>query len=157
MRKIVYHCYGGAHSSVVAANIHVGELPRDKVPSKNELLYTKLFDSQKNILKGKLHYFGRDTEGNHIYSCGMGSDSKTIKTAMVDILQIYDLDTHHLKFVDTLTCVNVSMRVGGFLSQRLGLIKVGRPLVLSGTQKAYLQIAGVVKKTKNEIKNNTKG
>ena len=35
---IIYHDVGGTHSTAVAANIHVNNLPIDKVPDKNEIL-----------------------------------------------------------------------------------------------------------------------
>ncbi|MGB3963216.1 MAG: DUF3189 family protein, partial [Tepidanaerobacteraceae bacterium] len=34
--KIFYCCYGSAHSSVVAASIHLGLLPSDRVPTSRE-------------------------------------------------------------------------------------------------------------------------
>jgi len=42
--KVIYHCYGGAHSSVTAANIHLGLLPRERTPGYRELISQKLFD-----------------------------------------------------------------------------------------------------------------
>ncbi|HCX78095.1 MAG TPA: hypothetical protein DG577_01645, partial [Firmicutes bacterium] len=44
---MIYHCYGGAHSSVTAAAVHVGLLARDKTPSRLELVSLPYFDAQK--------------------------------------------------------------------------------------------------------------
>ena len=42
--KIIYSCYGGTHSSPIAAAIHLGRLPDDRIPSPEELMKTDYYD-----------------------------------------------------------------------------------------------------------------
>ena len=42
--KVIYSCYGGAHSSPVAAAIHLGKLPEERVPDAEALLQLPRFD-----------------------------------------------------------------------------------------------------------------
>ena len=41
---IIYRCYGGTHSSVMAASIHLELLPGDRKPAGKELLALPYFD-----------------------------------------------------------------------------------------------------------------
>ncbi|HEX3010797.1 MAG TPA: DUF3189 family protein, partial [Syntrophomonadaceae bacterium] len=36
--KIIYHCFGGSHSSVTAAAIHLGLIEKHRPPSMEELM-----------------------------------------------------------------------------------------------------------------------
>jgi len=56
-----------------------------------------------------------------------------------------------LIFVDTLQCVTLKMRIGGYISRQLGLIKIGRPIVLHGTQGAYPQLVALVSRIRKEV------
>ena len=42
--KIIYHCYGGSHSSVIAAALHLGLLAKDRIPNETELMAIPYFD-----------------------------------------------------------------------------------------------------------------
>jgi hypothetical protein len=149
-KKIVYHCYGGAHSSVAAAAIHLGELSPEKTPTEKELLELTLFDRQTKEGHGQLHFFGVDEWGNQIYSVGCrnaGQSFETVLKGVSDLLEIGE----ELVFVDTLHCVNIKMRVGGYISRRLGFISLGRPIVVRGTQEAYPQLLQLVKQIKADV------
>ncbi|ACB85206.1 DUF3189 family protein [Natranaerobius thermophilus] len=153
--KIVYHCFGGTHSSVIAAAIHVGLLPQGSIPDIDELDSIRIFDSPKNIIPGRLHFFGEDEQQNEIYSCGMKNNSHVVKNAIIDVMEKYGLDSGELKFVNTLPCVNLMMRIGGYTSQRLNLTSIGRPLVIRGSLKAYQDIEKTVHNTRQELLGNT--
>jgi hypothetical protein len=56
-----------------------------------------------------------------------------------------------LYFIDTLPCVNIKMRIGGYLSRRWQLIRLGRPIVLQGTRQAFQELVQLVAKTKEEV------
>jgi hypothetical protein len=56
-----------------------------------------------------------------------------------------------LVFVDTLHCVSLKMRLGGYLSRRWGLITLGRPLVIQGTREAFPQIVELVREVKHKV------
>lgn len=149
-KKIIYHCYGGAHSSVTAAAIHLGKLAADKIPTADELMALTLFDRQTKEGHGQLHFFGVDEWDNQIYSVGcrnVGSSLEQVLTNVAELVGQHD----SLVFVDTLHCVNMKMRVGGYISRRLGLIRIGRPVVLRGTQQAYSKLVDLVAGIRKEV------
>ncbi len=45
----------------------------------------------------------------------------------------------------------MKMRIGGYLSRQLGLLEIGRPIVLQGTQEAYPQLLALVARIRNEV------
>lgn len=149
-KKIIYHCYGGAHSSVVAAAIHMGGLQTDRVPSPEELMKLTLFDKQTQDGHGLLHFFGFDEKGRQVYSVGCRSVGAAVEKALSGVAEILGAEKE-LFFVDTLPCVNVKMRIGGYLSRRWQQITLGRPLVLQGTRDAFPTLVQLVAKTKEEV------
>ncbi|NLM53255.1 MAG: DUF3189 family protein [Firmicutes bacterium] len=149
-KKIIYHCYGGAHSSVVAAAIHLGKLDTQRIPEAQELLALTLFDRQTQAGHGQLHFFGFDEGKNEVYSVGCRNVGDMMEKFLTEIAQILGF-SGDLFFVDTLHCVNLRMRIGGYLSRRLGLVPLGRPLVVAGTRAAYPRLAALVQKVKAQV------
>lgn len=145
---IVYSCYGGAHSSVVAASIHIGLLPADQIPSPQQLNELKYYDKVTASERGKVIFIGIDKWGNRIFICGRGREKLGIEQAVKSGIILAGGNTEKLVFVDTLPAVNLWMRIGGFISRRLKWVKIGRPLVIWGTQKAFPHLLKIVDKTK---------
>lgn len=144
---IVYHCFGGAHSSPVAAAIHVGLLPRDRVPPAQAIRTVPYFDATPPGRWGCLLPVGRDVHGHAVYVMGHGPHGPVAVQALQAGYHLAGGDPSGLVLVDTLRCVNVWMRLGGYLSRRLGLVRLGRPLVIWGTKKAYPRLAALVQET----------
>lgn len=65
---VIYHDVGGCHSSATAANIHIGKLPVDKIPTKSQLLSIPTFDNISKNEKGKLLFIGTDEFGAKVYT-----------------------------------------------------------------------------------------
>lgn len=149
-KKIIYHCYGGAHSSVVAAAIHLGKLDAKRIPKAEELLALTLFDRQTQDGHGQLHFFGFDEGNNEVYSVGCRNVGGVMEIFLTEIAQILGF-TGDLFFVDTLHCVGWLMRIGGYISRRLGLVSLGRPLVVEGTRAVYPQLVDLVQKVKARV------
>ena len=42
--KVIYHCYGRAHSSVIAAYLHLGKLPMQGPVTKEQIMAVPEFD-----------------------------------------------------------------------------------------------------------------
>ncbi|HZK25373.1 MAG TPA: DUF3189 family protein [Oscillospiraceae bacterium] len=150
VKKIIYHCYGGAHSSVTAAAIHLGQLQADKIPTAQELLSLALFDRQTAEGHGQLHFFGFDEWGNQIYSVGCRNVGQTMVNILHGVSKLLGIH-EQLVFVDTLHCVSLKMRIGGYLSRRWSIISVGRPLVIQGTREAYPKIVELVAQVKVKL------
>lgn len=146
---IIYHCWGGAHSSVTAASIHLGILPRDRIPAKEEFLQTAYFDRAWPRDHGKIFPLGVDEYGHQICFMGREFYDDIIIRAIKGISQVYHLDNQIL-FVDAMPCVNLLMMLGGSVSRALRLIAIGRPVVIRGTQQCYKQIVQLVEKVKKD-------
>ncbi|MEW6621596.1 MAG: DUF3189 family protein [Bacillota bacterium] len=144
MKKIIYHCYGGSHSSVVTSAIHLGYLSKDAIPTPEELMKLPFFDKQNDADHGTLNLMGIDQFGNEVYICGCRNHGKILANVMNRIAEIAGIDMHSIKCIDTLKGVNLLMRLGGFISRKLRLIAIGRPLVIKGTLQAYDKFIQIV-------------
>src|SRR5690606_1821093 len=56
-----------------------------------------------------------------------------------------------------LQTVNLPMRVGGYLSRRLGWVAVGRPLVVFGTRRAFPALVQLVEETRRKLREGASG
>lgn len=148
---IIYYCYGGAHSSPIAAAIHIGVLKPTEMPSAAQILAVCHYDKVESSDRGKVMYVGNDEYGNKVYVCGRGRDKIGIKQAIESGIVLAKGKINDFVFVDTLNAVNLFMRIGGFLSRRIKWIAVGRPLVIWGTQKAFWQLVEIVQETKENV------
>lgn len=148
---IIYHCWGGAHSSVTAASIHLGLLPHDRVPTTEEFMRTGHFDQHWPRDHGKIYKLGIDEYGNQICFLGREFYGDIIIRAIKGVAKIYNVDPDQIYFVDVMSCVNLVMMLGGSVSRALHIISIGRPIVISGTQKCYGRIIQLVEDVKKEI------
>lgn len=142
--RIVYSCYGGAHSSPVAAAIHLGQLPRQTIPPKEKFLELQLFDQATSEQHGQLRHLGVDEKGNHVYVLGRGPRGSAVVRALLSGVHLMGGMTHDIKIIDTLPTVNLWMRIGGLFSRRFGWVSIGRPLVLHGIRRAYPRLVRLV-------------
>lgn len=148
--KIIYNCYGGAHSSVAAAALHLGLLPEARPATAKELLSLPYYDAQVGKDHGRIRFMGFDEWGNEVYVVGkknLGFFYETIMRSMIALCG--DAQGKYL-FVNTMPYVNLWMVIGGFLSRRLGLIVPGRRIVIYGTQKSYFKFLHLVKLIKGK-------
>jgi len=148
---VVYHCYGGAHSSVVAAAVHLGLLPEDRVPSPDELWSVRYFDKQDAADHGRIREMGTDRAGNKVCILGRRGCFRQLERAVREVAMCLGVWREgDVLFVDTLGCVNWYMRAGGFLSRAARLKRLGRPLVIYGARKAYPAIRSLALQTRRK-------
>jgi len=154
---VVYHDIGGAHSAAVAANIHTGNLPSDTVPERSAVLSLPTFDNIEKKDWGRFIHIGKDEFGADVYTLSRQRAPEIVIPAITDLYNILNNTERNegLYVVDTSATVNLLMKIGGFLSRRLGLVGVGRPIVTYGTLQAYKDIADVVIKAKGKMRENT--
>lgn len=150
--KIFYYCYGSAHSSVVAACIHLGVLPQNRLPKAEEFIRLPHYDRTESFEIGKPFFMGLDHLGSEIYITGMTSERELVKKAIYSFLKSSGVNIKDLIMVDALKNVNLKTKVGGFISRRLGLVNLGRPLTIKGIQERYFTFVELVKKTIEEEK-----
>ncbi len=145
--KIIYCCYGSAHSSVIAAAIHLRKLPWDRLPTLAELVKQERFDRTENREIGTPFFMGRDGEGNEIYALGLGPDKVMIRRTIASLIKILAYPPREILLVDTLVCIHSLTRIGGFLSRRQGLVSCGRPLAALGIRLSYRGLLELVQAT----------
>lgn len=148
--KVIYHCFGGSHSSVTAAAVHLGMLPTHRLPTVEELMQLPYFDKTGDDDFGLIKLMGTDEFGNQVYVLGkkaMGERFSRVLQGMAEIMGV----EQDLIVVNTMVYVNWIMMVGGYLSRRMGLPAVGRPLVTMGTRRAFFDLVDVVKRIKLKV------
>lgn len=143
--KIIYCCYGGAHTSVVAAAIHTGLLPQKEVPDIKKIINTPYYDQAENIDIGKLFYIGKDIYNNDIYIMGMGHRRSFYTKMAYEISnEISKNARKDLLIVNAIALINIKVRIGGFLSKKLKLKRIGVLLTAWGIQKNYINFVKLV-------------
>ncbi|HQA07716.1 MAG TPA: DUF3189 family protein [Syntrophomonadaceae bacterium] len=145
--NIIYHCFGGAHSSVTAAALHLGLLAKDRLPTVEELMAIPYFDNTDNNDFGSIRFMGLDEYKNAVYVLGkksLGDRYTNIIHGTAEILGV----RHQVLAVNTMPNVNWIMKIGGYISRRIGMVLVGRPLVGIGTRKAFFALVNLVEITR---------
>lgn len=151
--KIFYCCYGSAHSSVVAASIHLGLLPTNRIPTSREFTVLPHYDKTESFEIGIPFFMGKDEYDSEIFILGMASERRLIKKAILSFLTHAGVNTHDLMIIDTLKSANFLTKVGGFTSRRLGFVKIGRPLTILGIQQKYQDFVKLVTDVKKREQN----
>lgn len=150
--KIIYCCYGGAHTSVVAASIHLGYLPRERIPTTAEVLSIPNYDKSPNEKVGTPIYMGTDEFANEILVMGMGHNRDKFAKMTYEYSRILsDKDQIEITLINALSCINSYIRLGGFLSRRAHLIRLGRPITVYGIKRNYKLFTTLVQNVKNTI------
>ncbi|MDA8096212.1 MAG: DUF3189 family protein [Clostridia bacterium] len=147
---VIYHCYGGTHSSVLAAAVHTGYLAPGGLPSKEEIEELPHFDGRDGKDIGKLCHYGRDENGNEVYIVGRKSFSETPEFVFRSLQKLYGSDKAY-KLVNSARTLNWQMKLGGYISRGLGIKHVGLPIELWGARKAYPRVESLVERIKKEV------
>lgn len=155
--KIIYHCWGGSHSSVVCAAIHLGILPCDRAPSAAELRALPQFDRQTKRDHGRIFYMGRDEWGNDVYFLGRRSNGAVIDRILPGMVEVFGLSRDEIITMNTSPYVNPLMIVGGTLSRALGLVRPGRAIVTLGARLAHRKLCRAVAEVKRRAAQRREG
>lgn len=148
--KVIYHCYGGSHSSVTAAALRLGMLNKGKLPAPEDLMALPYYDKTNDSDFGSIRYMGSDENGNDVYVMGKKSLGDRFNKILMGVAEILKKDDQ-LIVVNCMHHVNWSMKLGGFTSRRLNLTYLGRPVVSWGTKKAFAQLVNLVEITRLRI------
>lgn len=150
--KIIFHCYSGSYYSTVAAGVYLGLVPSDRVSRPHEMAALPYFDAIRPRDYGKLNFVGRDKQGNEVYVLARRSlDEVTIKV-LRGIAEIYGLPAAEMIFIDTTGPLSNLLSFGAFLSVRLGLPKLGRPLVIREMRRQYAHFFALNKDANRRIR-----
>lgn len=148
--KIIYHCFGGSHSSVTAAAIHLGLLPTSRTPSYQEFMALPYFDKTPGEVYGVIRLMGQTREGDEVYALGKKNLGRRLNQVFLGIAELMGVEDQVIA-VNTMPYVNIIMMLGGFLSRRLGIVFLGRPILIWGTRLAFPDLVGVVKTIKTKM------
>ncbi len=149
----IYNCFGGSHSSVTAAAIHLAMLTENKIPTAGELTALPFYDAQVNEDHGRIRFMGYDRQGHSVYITSKRNLKGHYETIMRKVMEIGGIDQNDLVFIDTMPYVNIWMIVGGYLSRRLGFTLPGRKIVIYGTQQAFFKFVHLVRLIKARHEN----
>lgn len=151
---VVYHDFGGTHSTALAAAIHLGIVGGNGATSidgdalVNEVPY---FDQVPGHCKGTVMRVGQDDAGHEVYILGRRRDADLAINTVLSAARFLGSLDNDIVFVDVSKRVNLLMRIGGFISRGLSLVPIGRPIVVYGTCKAFPSIALLVARTREAL------
>jgi hypothetical protein len=148
--KIIYHCFGGSHSSVTVAALHLGLLSPERLPTPQELMAVPYYDKTHDDDFGSIHYMGRDDKGNEIYILGKKSLGNRFSHLLMGVAEILGQEDQ-LLVINVMDRVNISMKLGGFTSRRIGIPFLGRPVVIRGTRQAFASMINLVEEIKIRV------
>lgn len=148
---IIYHCVGGAHSSAIASAIHLGILPSKIKPNMSDILSLSYFDTLNKKDQGKIIFRGIDEKGHKVFTLSRQFVPHLVIPAIKDAWELAGGKKDELLLVNTMDGVNFLMKIGGFSSRRLNLVKFGRPIVAYGTVLTYHKLVRIVENTKKII------
>lgn len=151
--KIIYHCYGRAHSSVTAAHLHLGHLPMEGPVYPKDIIALPLFDRATRDDFGTPYYMGEDTNGNAIYILGLGGMTQVCGRTIESVLRVFGCSQQVL-LVDALSSIGISTRIGGTLSRELHWVTMGRPLVAWGICRSLPRIRKLVRSVQEAVQQN---
>ena len=154
--NVIYHCYGGAHSSVMAAAIHLGCVTQPERVSTREVLALPYFDIQDQDELGRIRRVGTDAGGNSVYVLGRESQSRLAARVLTSFARDLQIDPRSFVLADMLAYVNPIMIVGGSLSRRYRVVGLGRAIAAEGTRRAAPYLAGGVERARAKIADQAK-
>ncbi|MGE5599820.1 MAG: DUF3189 family protein [Bacteroidota bacterium] len=144
--RVFYQCYGRAHTSIVAAHLHLGNLPVETRPTVREIMSLPYFDRARETDIGQPLLLGRDRDGHEIFALGLGMGIRQGLGALCSVLRTGGEEEPLV--VNTLKGLGLVARLGGGLSRELGLVAVGRPLVAHGVVKIFPRLVRTVDEVK---------
>lgn len=110
----------------------------DHIPTKEEILSTPYYDQLPKESRGVLIYMGTDENLRKVYALGMGPyRTEYTKIAYNFVFQLADKNKKDIQIINVVPLLSLSVKLGGFMSRGVGLIKLGRPLTILGIQKRY--------------------
>lgn len=135
----------------MAAAIHCGLLPCDRVPSYNEFTALRYYDRTPPELVGQPYLMGTDELGNSVYIMGLWSQRTQLAEALSTFLEAGGIPRSEYLLQDAFPLINFSTKLGGLLSKRYRLTGWGRRITVWGMQRQYPQFISLVAEVKSRL------
>lgn len=148
MKYYIYNCFGGTHSSPLAAAYHLNKLPKDRKPTESEVKNVDLFNKLKPKDGGKLYYHGEDENGDQVYTVARRY-TKNVNAAIESLGMLLLNNEDKIILSNTSPTVPLAMTLGGFTSRFLKIDFIGVPLLVLGARQTYINLIKLVENTKN--------
>jgi len=136
---------------VTAAFIHLDLLPVDCVPDRGTFYRIPFYDRQESGEHGHIFFVGVDKRGNEIYVTAQRGRPEVLSNIFQGLARMFNIPSQEYLLINMTPNINPVMRLGGYLSRRLGMITLGRPIVILGTRASYFRLVDLVKKVKQEL------
>jgi hypothetical protein len=136
-----YHCYRGAHLSIVAAALHLNKL--NSHPGISDILGLEYFDKLQPQDMGVPVLAGYDTNGCPVYFLGLGPGSRIFTQFADSCTEKLGIGLNY-KSIDCLQCLTLMVRLGGFISRYKRFKGIGRYLAAWGVQRNLPRLQSLV-------------
>jgi len=149
--KLVYHCFGGAHTSITCASIHLNYLPCDKIPSEKEFSSIPFYDETESYRVGTALFMGKDEQGIDVYVWGMKGGKSLVIPSIRSYINQTNSKRNEILFVNALSNLHPLTSVGGIASRKLGLVSLGRAMTIKGIILKYPAFVELVTRVKENL------
>ncbi|HOB21741.1 MAG: DUF3189 family protein [Firmicutes bacterium] len=147
-RIVIYHCFGGTHSSIIAANLHLGRLPWQNNVSASQLFSLPYFDQLDSKQAGLIYAHGTDEGGNLVCSLGRRGEAELAENILLSFSRLVEQE---IMLVNALAPLGSVARVGGFLSRRWGAVGIGRILLAKDCLRVYPRFLELVGEARSKL------
>lgn len=131
----------------MAAALHLSLISKDHIPTEDELVAIPYYDKTIDADFGSLRFMGIDSFKNEVYVLGKKSMGDRYSRLLMGIAEILGHGDDVLA-VNCMNRVNLAMKLGGFSSRRMGAVFLGRPVLVRGSQKAFMELVNLVENTR---------
>lgn len=134
--KIFYLCVNGDLTGVIGGALHLGLLPANKLPTRDQILGLRHFAMSPTPAVGTPIFLGVDRFGHQVYSIGVLQESRVAVRTVESLLRLFALPAATVVTADTVTCGGWRLQLAG-LFFRWGLRSWGLRLAIPGIRRCY--------------------
>lgn len=146
---VIYSCYGGNHTSPLAAGLHLGLIPWGQPLTLEALERLPPFDRLTGLDLGRLYLWGDGPYHHRVATVGHGGRLDLVRTAVLSAMAAAGGGrAGPTLWVDVYDLLTPLVRAGGLLSRRFGLTRPGRAVLVLGLERIRpaleARVAGVL-------------
>ncbi len=120
------------------------------MPGYQDLIDLPYYDKVNSSEVGTIFHMGHDAQGNELYILGCRNCGPMVEKTTGEMNRILGIKSE-VVMVDTTPCLNIIIKIGGFLSRRLGLIRTGRFILHRGICLAFPKFKELVRNVKQKL------